>query len=1178
MSSAGAASLSAGKKRRKSGAPEHLGAITEASTSAATSEASSLAGSGGLGATTVAAVTPPRRVLRKKPPLQRASSDQVFSSGPQPPTASSVKASRLWNVRSKGGSDAGRAALGKSKNRLSVGSPSSLLVSSSSTPAPTSATTARDGRATPPEEPRSKRITNAKLQTRRMRAGDEEELDSVSSSNAQSASDTEEDITPSPKTSGSLISSSISSLVSGVAKLKTNLLLESDDEAGFVDAVESIEPESAKSRRGDGDDLLTEDDENHEGENASKEDYSDDEDEGSEGYRVGGYHPVKVGELYNDRFLVEQKLGWGHFSTVWLVYDQKRGKYGAMKVQKSAESYTDAAMDEIKLLRTIAEKAKDPVTGLPQSDDVFVVQLLDHFSHRGPHGKHVCMVFEVLGDNLLTLIKHYKYQGIPLRLVQQMTYQMCVALHYLHVECGIIHTDLKPENVLVAGLNGKVVESLLPGLPSLRAYARACEKKLVGNDSAKARSKSLEASGSGMKVIANDSEQETRTLKQRIDEIQRRLAANPVDPKTGKVKHGTMKKEEHTKLKKKLKRLKQRYKKSAAGKSEADDDDDTVKTNEYEGAVKTAKLNLEPVPSRKPLNANEADVAKKWYDHLILGNFLERKRTRKNSKRVPLLRSLHDLETADEDQQLSKKSCRFSFVSSQLTMEKAFGKPTTKDVADGNDEDVPSEWELRLCNAKTGEEVEGGVVLIISRGLAKVDISTLLFGAISHGFQLLDWPPPEIAQTNSDDEKLTEWNVRCEEKRLEDVLAALEANEELAVSFIGCPRLPEELASEKLAAMYAAERYMRDDVVVPVNADTAMLRTISEFMRSGMHLETRKEGVSGLIKGVQLWSANLRPVGERLDIFAIRPPFPATPLMQRGLVLRLSKELIKRERNALEFDSNVSTSHLDDGDNLARRSMSSNPTPKARSFSDQSFDDEESSSSATMKHTGPKISKMFIDSVGLQAAAIDTDKPAEIVVKVVDLGNACWRKEHFSEDIQTRQYRAPEVILRAGYDTPADIWSLACCVFELATGDVLFDPKSGKDYDRDEDHLALMIELLGKFPKSFAMSGKYSKKFFNKRGDLKHISKLNYWPLRDVFHEKYRFSEKAAEEFASFLEMMLRVDPKDRATALDCLKHPWLTSCEPRSQPKKATAATKDVECEDISRFYKGAEEDDMVI
>ena len=57
------------------------------------------------------------------------------------------------------------------------------------------------------------------------------------------------------------------------------------------------------------------------------------------------------------------------------------------------------------------------------------------------------------------------------------------------------------------------------------------------------------------------------------------------------------------------------------------------------------------------------------------------------------------------------------------------------------------------------------------------------------------------------------------------------------------------------------------------------------------------------------------------------------------------------------------------------------------------------------------------------------------------------------------------MILGAKYSTPCDMWSFACLVFEMVTGDVLFDPRAGEDYDRDEDHLALFIELLGRIPR-----------------------------------------------------------------------------------------------------------------
>lgn len=100
-------------------------------------------------------------------------------------------------------------------------------------------------------------------------------------------------------------------------------------------------------------------------------------------------------------------------------------------------------MDEIKLLERV-------VTANPSSPGRrFVVELLDHFTHKGPNGTHICMVFEVLGENLLSLIKRYKHRGIPMPLVKQISKQVLMGLDYMHRECGIIHTDLKPENVLV---------------------------------------------------------------------------------------------------------------------------------------------------------------------------------------------------------------------------------------------------------------------------------------------------------------------------------------------------------------------------------------------------------------------------------------------------------------------------------------------------------------------------------------------------------------------------------------------------------------------------------------------------------------------------------------------------------------------------------------------------------
>jgi serine/threonine-protein kinase SRPK3 len=146
-----------------------------------------------------------------------------------------------------------------------------------------------------------------------------------------------------------------------------------------------------------------------------------------------------------------------------------------------------------------------------------------------------------------------------------------------------------------------------------------------------------------------------------------------------------------------------------------------------------------------------------------------------------------------------------------------------------------------------------------------------------------------------------------------------------------------------------------------------------------------------------------------------------------------------------------------------------------------------------------------------------------VKVKIVDLGNACWTYKHFTDDIQTRQYRAPEVLLGASYDTSADMWSMACIVFELITGDLLFDPHAGKTWDREEDHLAMMIELLGNFPRSVSSKGKFAGQYFNKRGELRHIHQLKFWGLKDVLHDKYKLCEEDAQEIADFMTPMLEV-------------------------------------------------------
>ncbi|GAA6223543.1 SRSF protein kinase 3-like [Lates japonicus] len=166
----------------------------------------------------------------------------------------------------------------------------------------------------------------------------------------------------------------------------------------------------------------------------------------------------------------------------------------------------------------------------------------------------------------------------------------------------------------------------------------------------------------------------------------------------------------------------------------------------------------------------------------------------------------------------------------------------------------------------------------------------------------------------------------------------------------------------------------------------------------------------------------------------------------------------------------------------------------------------------------------------------------EITVKIADLGSSCWVYKHFCEEIQTRQYRSLEVLLGSEYGPPADIWSVACMAFELVTGDSLFEPKARESISLEEDHIAQIMELLGKIPPAVALSGKYSAEYFSRRGDLRRVGPVRLWNLYDVLVEKYHFLLEEASGFSDFLLHMLDYHPERRATAAKCLCHPWLTS------------------------------------
>lgn len=183
-------------------------------------------------------------------------------------------------------------------------------------------------------------------------------------------------------------------------------------------------------------------------------------------------------------------------------------------------------------------------------------------------------------------------------------------------------------------------------------------------------------------------------------------------------------------------------------------------------------------------------------------------------------------------------------------------------------------------------------------------------------------------------------------------------------------------------------------------------------------------------------------------------------------------------------------------------------------------------------------------------------------IKVIDFGSSCYEPQRMYTYIQSRFYRAPEVILGARYGMPIDMWSLGCILAELLTGSPLLP---GED---EGDQLACIMELRGMPPSSLVDAGKYSKNFFSSKGYPRYCSVTIHpdgtavcgggmsrrgKPRGPPGSKQLYVALKGRgdHQFMDFLRRCLEWDPEQRMTPYSALRHGWLRRRLPRAPDEK---------------------------
>lgn len=185
------------------------------------------------------------------------------------------------------------------------------------------------------------------------------------------------------------------------------------------------------------------------------------------------------------------------------------------------------------------------------------------------------------------------------------------------------------------------------------------------------------------------------------------------------------------------------------------------------------------------------------------------------------------------------------------------------------------------------------------------------------------------------------------------------------------------------------------------------------------------------------------------------------------------------------------------------------------------------------------------DDVILTRLLLDEKKYRNPIIKLSDMGSVLDDTNEKPRGLQTKYYKAPEILLGLGYDKSCDVWALGCTIYELLTGDILFDPYDLEDY-HDLDSRRSIVQMIDyyieRIPDSMREKSKYKDVFFDSNLKFKShfclYDKSKNNELMDKWMKLFRSTDdRRVLDLFLLLKGMLNIDKSKRLTVNECLQN-----------------------------------------